>query len=123
MAYESEMARLRAEELHIVNKDGAFTEHETKRLEQLGQIFRAEPDLRALLTALEMRQREETDAMVEKLRSPEGGIDKEDYAHMLRRHDDERERHVQDYERARELRRELGDVQQRLDQQHLGRKL
>jgi len=123
MAYESEMARLRAEELHIANKDGAFTEHEKQRLEQISQIFRAEPDLRALLIALEMRQREETDAMIEKLRSSEGGgIDKDDYADMLRRHHDERERHVQDFERARQMRRELDEVQQHLDR-HLGHKL
>lgn len=115
IAYDSELARLHAEQQHIVSKDSMFTDAETKRLAQITQILRATPDLQSLLIALEIRQREETAAMFEKLRSPEGraGTYKDDYADMLERHDGERDRHIGDYERALELRRELDADQAR----------
>lgn len=123
MNYDSEMLGLHAEKIHIVNKDGAFTEHETKRLEVLSQIFSAEPPLQELLIALDVRQRNETAALIEQQtqarNSSEGDADsyarfQSEHLEMERRHDQERDRYVRDHHKANDLRREMNEKQQSL---------
>lgn len=124
MTYDSEMLRLHAEHLHIVNKDGMFTEYESKRLEILNRIFSAEPELQKLLIALDVRQGKETAALSEQRRQvlrsskADGNIYagfQSEHRELERRHDQERDRYARDHQHANDLRREMNDRQQNLD--------
>ena len=100
---EKYLLGLNQEKLHISNKDGAFTPHEQKRLDQITQIQSAAPDLQKTLIALEKRQQQETLA----LRNT--GAGQQQYAALAQRHDQERDRYVRQHEKAKEILREANE--------------
>lgn len=123
MAHDADMAALRAEHLHIVNKDGAFTEHEIKRLDFMRQIFAAEPELQKLLVALDIRQHKEVAALIEQhkqgLNRPEAGANiyadfQSEHRELEHRHDQERDRYIREHQHADDLLREMDEKRQTL---------
>ena len=122
MANESDMAALHREYLHIVNKDGAFNDWEKRRVDTLQQIFGAEPDLKNLLIDLDIRQRSEETALTDQLvRQRRNGTSADiiasqnQHGEMEKRHDQERERYVSEYQQAKDILREMNEKTQTLD--------
>lgn len=129
MAVNTDTAGHHQEYLHIVNKDGVFTEHEIKRLEILRQIFAAAPELQKMLIALDIRQRQEIVALTEQQRQTRASLEADtniyaafqnEHQNLERRHDEERDRYVREHQQANDLRREINETQKTLapDQNH-----
>lgn len=90
----------------IQARDGAFTEVEIKRIAQLEEMLRAEPDLRRLLAHLEARQEKERAELFHQQRvapRPEFG---DEVKTLQDRQSAERERYVREYHDAQRLREE-----------------
>lgn len=90
----------------IQAKDGAFTEAEIKRIAQLEEMLRAEPDLRRLLAHLEARQEKEWAELFQEQRvapRPDFG---DEVKNLQDQQSAERERYVREYHDAQRLRDE-----------------
>lgn len=114
----SYLSGLLLEKTQIEAKDGMFTSAEQKRLDQINQIQRAEPELQNLLVSLDKRQQQEKRDLLQHHRrlineqAPDSAsifADHNPYAEMEERHDQERERYIRDYQQAAELRREMNE--------------
>ena len=104
---DQDIISLHRELQHINAKDGTFTDSEKKRIDVLQQILHAEPNLKNILVPLDIRQRNEINALVDKQRREPSPAFANQYAQMEGRHEQERERHIREFYKAQEIKKEL----------------